>query len=241
MMPPLSLQAAPTWASYRPATRWQPCQCSIVSLESGLRVWTPAQLLLCRFLFLTVLLGALLSTSLAWSAVREYRLIVAGQNITIRGKTSRGITINGGIPGPTLFFHKGDIARIEVVNRLPVPTTIHWHGILVPPRMDGVPYISQAPIPPGATKVYQFPIRQTGTYWYHSHAELQEQSGLYGAIVIKDKPKEADQDQVVLLSDWTTDSPHEVMRTLKRGSEWYSLQKGTAQSIYGAALAGHRS
>ncbi len=132
-----------------------------------------------KHLFLIVLLASLLSTSLAWSAVRKYRLTVASQDITIRGKTGRGITINGGIPRPTLSFYKGDIARIEVVNRLPVPTSIHWRGMLVPPRMDGVPYITLVPIPPGATKDYRFPIRQTGTYWYHSHAELQEQSGLY--------------------------------------------------------------
>ena len=174
----------------------------------------------------------------ASGAVREYHLNIARQDITIQGKTGVGMTINGAIPGPTLRFQEGDLARVQVTNMLPVSTSIHWHGMLVPPDMDGVPFITQVPIAPGSTHTYEFPIRQTGTYWYHSHSELQEQSGLYGAIVIEDDQMNSDREHVVLLSDWTTDSPDSVLRTLKRGSEWYSLQKGSAQSILGAARAG---
>lgn len=171
-------------------------------------------------------------------ALREYQLTIALQDITIKDKSAVGMTINGTIPGPTLRFSEGDLARIHVTNTLPVSSSIHWHGLLVPADMDGVPFVTQTPIAPGETFVYEFPIRQTGTYWYHSHSELQEQRGLYGSIVIADDKTGIDRDQVVLLSDWTTDLPGSIIKTLKRGSEWYSLQKGSAQSLFGAAKAG---
>ena len=166
----------------------------------------------------------------------EYDLTISREEMNITGKPVRGITINRSIPGPTLYFKEGDLARIHVHNKMKVETSIHWHGILVPPDMDGVPYISFPPIRPNATFTYEFPIRQSGTYWYHSHTGLQEQSGVYGSIVIEPRrnvPK-FDHDYVVLFSDWTDEDPHEVNRTLKRGSEWYSIEKGSAQSIFGA-------
>jgi len=170
----------------------------------------------------------------------EYDLIIATEEINLTGKPSRAMTLNGMIPGPVLRFTEGDFARIRVHNKMNVDTSIHWHGILVPPDMDGVPYISFPPIAPGTTFAYEFPIRQSGTYWYHSHTSLQEQSGIYGAIVIKPKQDriKVDRDYVVLLSDWTNEDPHQVLRTLKRGSEWYALQKGSGQSILGAARLG---
>lgn len=167
----------------------------------------------------------------------EYDLTISREEMNITGKPVRGITINQSIPGPTLYFKEGDLARIHVHNKMKVETSIHWHGILVPPDMDGVPYISFPPIRPNATFTYEFPIRQSGTYWYHSHTGLQEQSGVYGSIVIEPRrnvPK-FDHDYVVLFSDWTDEDPHEVNRTLKRGSEWYAIEKGSAQSIFGAA------
>lgn len=114
----------------------------------------------------------------------EYDLDIGWQEIVINEKTANGMTINGSIPGPTLHFTEGDLARIRVHNSMDVSTSIHWHGILVPPGMDGVPFVTQPPIKPGDTFTYEFPIRQSGTYWYHSHSELQEQRGLYGSIVI---------------------------------------------------------
>jgi len=176
----------------------------------------------------------------AQAAIVEYDLTIEHQMVNITSKPVYGMTINGSIPGPTLRFNEGDTARIKVHNKMNVDTSIHWHGILVPPNMDGVPYISFPPIKPDSTFVYEFPIRQSGTYWYHSHTNLQEQSGLYGAIVIN--PKHAhltpDQDYVILLSDWTNEDPHQVLRTLKRGSEWYAIQKGSGQSILGATRLG---
>jgi CopA family copper-resistance protein len=176
----------------------------------------------------------------AHAATVEYGLTIARQEVNITGRPARGMTINGGIPGPTLRFKEGDFARIHVHNKMNVETSIHWHGVLVPPDMDGVPYISFPPIRPGTTFTYEFPIRQSGTYWYHSHTSLQEQSGVYGGIVIEPRrngPK-PNRDYVVLLSDWTDEDPHEVIRKLKRGSEWYVLEKGSGQSILGAARLG---
>jgi CopA family copper-resistance protein len=121
-----------------------------------------------------------------------------------------------------------------------VSTSIHWHGVLVPPGMDGVPNVSFPPIAPGSTFTYEFPIRHSGTYWYHSHSGLQEQRGVYGSLVLEPPVEEmhSDRDYVVLFSDWTDEDPHTVLRTLKRGSEWYALEKGSAQSIFGAIRAG---
>ena len=175
----------------------------------------------------------------ASAAVVEYDLVIAQEKVSITGKPVPAMTINGGIPGPVLRFKEGDIARIRVQNKMAVETSIHWHGLLVPPGMDGVPFISYPSIDPGTTFTYEFPIRQSGTYWYHSHTSLQEQSGVYGAIVIDPRDaKPAKGDHVVLLSDWTNDDPHEALRTLKRGSEWFALEKGSSQSIIGAARLG---
>ena len=186
---------------------------------------------------LAFLMILLVSIPSAMSAVCEYHLTIARQEVMIHDKSGEGMTINGNIPGPTLYFQEGDLARIHVKNEMNVATSVHWHGLLVPPTMDGVPFVTQVPIEPGTTFTYEFPIRQTGTYWYHSHSGLQEQSGLYGSIVIEDGKYQTKRDYVLLLSDWTTESPDSVLRTLKRGSHWYALQKGSSQSIFGAAKA----
>jgi len=172
--------------------------------------------------------------------VVEYDLTIEQHPIDVTGKRVYGMTINGSIPGPTLRFTEGDTARINVHNKMDVDTSIHWHGVLVPPDMDGVPYISFPPIPPSSTFTYEFPIRQNGTYWYHSHTRLQEQSGVYGGIVINPQHthKTTDRDYVIVLSDWTNEDPRQVLRTLKRGSEWYAIAKGSGQSILGAARIG---
>lgn len=182
----------------------------------------------------------LLVPSAGLAATVEYDLTVAENEVNISGQPTPAMTINGGIPGPVLRFTEGDLARIRVHNAMPVETSIHWHGVLVPPGMDGVPLVSFPPIAPGATFTYEFPIRQSGTYWYHSHTSLQEQSGVYGAIVIRPRTESvgADVDRVVMLSDWTDVDPHEVLRTLKRGSDWMAIEKGSAQSILGAARLG---
>ena len=170
----------------------------------------------------------------------EYNLNIAQEKVNITGRSVTGITINGGIPGPTLRFTEGDTAEIHVTNSMDVPTTVHWHGLLVPPDMDGVPFVSFPPIKQGTTFTYRFPIRQAGTYWYHSHSGLQEQRGLFGSIVIlpRERIHSEDRDHVVVLSDWTDQNPMEILRNLRRGSEFFGVRKGTAQSVLGAAKTG---
>ncbi|MEI6872943.1 MAG: multicopper oxidase domain-containing protein, partial [Verrucomicrobiota bacterium] len=174
--------------------------------------------------------------------VVEVDLEVAEQILAPAGKPVRVLTINGGFPGPTLRFNEGDIARIRVHNRLVrEETSLHWHGLLLPNDQDGVPHLTTPPVAPGATFTYEFPLRQSGTYWYHSHTGMQEQRGVLGSIVVLPRKLDSvqtDRDQVLLFSDWTNESPEEVLRTLKRGSNWYSIKKGAPQSVLGAAQAG---
>jgi CopA family copper-resistance protein len=173
----------------------------------------------------------------------EYDLTISKEKVNITGESVSAMTINGGIPGPVLRFKEGDYAVIHVHNNMDVDTSIHWHGLLVPPGMDGVPYVSFTPIKPHSTFTYEFPIRQSGTYWYHSHTRLQEQLGMYGAIVIEDaaSPQDRlsyDKEYTIVISDWTDLDPVKVLKTLRRGSHWFTIQKGTAQSLLGAVKAG---
>jgi hypothetical protein len=149
------------------------------------------------------------------------------------GKEVMGMTVNGTIPGPTLEFEEGEYAVIYVKNEMDVETSVHWHGFLLPNFYDGVPYLTTPPIQSGTTFKYEFPIRQSGTYWYHSHTMLQEQSGVFGSIVIhpKEKELEYDKDLVLILSDWTNEKPKNVLRNLKRGNEWYGIKKGTSTPL----------
>ena len=189
------------------------------------------------YLLLIALISGVMS---AQAKEREYKLTIRKETVNFTGKDRTGMTINGGIPGPELHFTEGDTAVLHVTNAMKVPTSIHWHGLLVPPSQDGVPYVSYLPIKPGATFTYRFPIRQSGTYWYHSHTGLQEQLGVYGSIVIQPRKKlhKASREQVVLLSDWTDMDPHKVMRLLRRGSEVMGVRKKTAQSLLGAWKTG---
>lgn len=167
----------------------------------------------------------------------EYDLYVADTMANFTGKPRMAIAVNGSIPAPTLSFTQGDTAIIRVHNKMKVETSVHWHGILLPNEQDGVPYLNTAPIMPGTTHTFTFPLLQSGTYWYHSHTMLQEQAGLYGSIVIKRPDEPPMKEYVLVLSDWTDENPHQVLRYLKRGAEWYSVRKGATQS-YGEAIAG---
>ena len=166
----------------------------------------------------------------------EYDLYIGDTIVNYTGRKRKAIAVNGSIPAPTLNFTQGDTAVIRVHNKLKEETSVHWHGILLPNPEDGVPYLTTAPIMPGATLTFTFPIIQSGTYWYHSHTMLQEQSGLYGSIVIKRPDEPPMKELVLVLSDWTNENPHQVLRYLKKGAEWYSVKKGATQS-YGEAIA----
>ena len=146
--------------------------------------------------------------------VRQYELTIEQKGVNITGKEVMGMTVNGSIPGPTLRFTEGEYAVIKVTNLMEVETSVHWHGLLLPNFYDGVPYLNTPPIKPGESFTYEFAIKQSGTYWYHSHTMLQEQAGVYGSIVIEPKEKklEYDTDLVMVLSDWTNDKPMQVLR-----------------------------
>ena len=147
------------------------------------------------------------------------------------GRTGNALTINGTIPGPLVRFREGDDVTLRVINRLRESTSLHWHGLLVPPEMDGVPGVSFAGIKGGTTFEYRFPAKQTGTYWYHSHSGLQELRGVYGPLIIdplEPEPFAYDRDYVVLLSDWTFEDADTVFDNLKKQAGFYNFQRRTA-------------
>ena len=159
-----------------------------------------------------------------------FHLTLGGADVNLTGKTRPATTINGGIPGPTLRWREGDTVTLKITNLLPETSSIHWHGLLLPYQMDGVPGLSFDGIKPGETFTYQFPVVQNGTYWYHSHSGFQEQTGLYGSIIIDPKtpyPHTVDREQVVLLSDWSDEDPQQLYATLKKLSHYYNFNERT--------------
>lgn len=160
----------------------------------------------------------------------EFDLFIDQTPVNLTGHPRTALTVNGSLPGPLLRWREGDTVTLRVKNRLGEPTSIHWHGILLPSTMDGVPGLSFKGIEPGGLYVYQFKVRQHGTYWYHSHSGLQEQQGVYGPLVIDPKepePYSYQRDYVVMLSDWTDEDPVALMKTLKKQSDYYNLHKPT--------------
>ena len=160
----------------------------------------------------------------------EFELFIDQTPVNLTGRARTALTVNGSLPGPLLRWREGDTVTLRVKNRLGEPTSIHWHGILLPSTMDGVPGLSFKGIEPGGLYVYQFKVKQHGTYWYHSHSGLQEQQGVYGPLVIDPKEPEPyayQRDYVVMLSDWTDEDPVALMKTLKKQSDYYNLHKPT--------------
>lgn len=169
----------------------------------------------------------------------RYDLYIADTTVTYGKKAKRAIAVNGQIPMPTLTFTEGDTALIYVHNKLNEETSLHWHGLFLPNKMDGVPFLTQMPIKPNATYVYKFPIIQSGTHWYHSHSMFQEQIGMYGAFIIN-KRKEWDIPTIPLvISEWTDMKPEEVNRSLKNANDWFAIKKGTTQSYAEAIRTGN--
>ena len=165
----------------------------------------------------------------------EFDLTVSETPVNFTGEKRIATTINGSVPGPTLVWQEGETVTIRVTNRLSVSTSIHWHGLILPFQMDGVPSISYRGIAPGETFTYQFQVQQAGTYWYHSHTGFQEMTGMYGSIVIKPKAGEritTDQDMVVQLSDWTDENPMAVFSHLKQQSDYYNYNQPTARDFF---------
>lgn len=164
----------------------------------------------------------------------DIRLVIDHTPITIDGKQGHAVTINGTVPGPLLRLKEGQRVRISVTNNLHVDTSIHWHGLLVPPPMDGVPGVSFPGIPPGETFVYEFPIVQSGTYWYHSHSGLQEAEGHYAPIVIEPAdadPVEFDREHVIVLADHSELHPHVIFKRLKQQGGVFNYQRQTIAGL----------
>ena len=160
----------------------------------------------------------------------EFALEIGSMPITLNGRQTTATAVNAQVPAPILRWREGDTVTLAVTNRLSEPSSIHWHGVRTPSPMDGVPGLSFSGIAPGETFLYRFPVRQSGTYWYHSHSMFQEQTGLYGAIVIAPKGGYAqafDRDYVVLLSDWSFEPPETIVSNLKFQSDYYNFNQRT--------------
>ena len=161
----------------------------------------------------------------------DFRLVIGEAGVNFTGRERPAVTVNGSLPAPTLRWREGDSVVLRVTNRLPhTPSSIHWHGLLLPANMDGVPGLSFDGIAPGGSYEYRFRVRQSGTYWYHSHSLFQEQAGLYGAIIIDPReplPYQFDREHVVLLSDWTDKDPGALFRRLKKNSAYDNYYQRT--------------
>jgi len=165
----------------------------------------------------------------------EFNLEVGQSPVNFTGNPRMAFTINGSVPAPTLRWREGDTVTIRVKNTLKEDTSIHWHGIILPYQMDGVPGISFPGIPPGETFVYQFKLEQSGTYWYHSHSGMQEAQGMYGAIIVEPRdadPIRVDRDHIIQLSDWTDENPMRVLSKLKAQGDYYNYNKPTVVDFY---------
>jgi CopA family copper-resistance protein len=188
--------------------------------------------------------GGVLTSLGAWSPLRvsaagvagvelrgaELDLSVGETAVNVTGRAAAGTVVNGTLPGPVLRWREGDSVTLRVRNTLDVETSIHWHGLLLPAEMDGVPGLSFHGIAPGETFTYRFDARQNGTYWYHAHAGFQEQAGVYGAIVIDAREREPfayDREHVVLLSDWSDRDPLDLYRLLKRQPGYFNYNDRT--------------
>jgi len=168
-----------------------------------------------------------------------YHLYINDTTVNYTGKARPAMAINGTVPAPTLTFTEGDTAEIYVHNNMMMETSIHWHGLILPNRYDGVSYLTTSPIKAGETHQYKFPLVQHGTYWYHSHTMTQQQSGMYGAFIINPKQPSPVKNYTLLLSDWTDENPDQVQRLLHNASDWFAIKKGSTQNYLEAIKAGH--
>jgi len=202
---------------------------------------------ICKKLLPLAAFFTLLISNLFAQKVVRYDLYVKDSIVNFTGKAKRAIAVNGQIPMPTLTFTEGDTAEIYVHNELNETTSLHWHGLFLPNKEDGVPNLTQMPIKPNTTHIYRFPIIQHGTHWYHSHSGLQEQIGMYGNFVMLKKTNDPtfrkgidDLPTVpVVLSEWTDYKPENVHRMLHNATDWFAIKKNATQSYGEAIKAGH--
>lgn len=169
----------------------------------------------------------------------RYDLYIRDTTVNFTGKAKRAIAVNGQIPMPTLTFTEGDTAEIYVHNELNEETSLHWHGLFVPNKYDGVPNLTQMPIKPHTTHLYKFPIIQNGTHWYHSHTGLQEQIGMYGSMILKKREEPVISTLPIILSEWADMNPKEIDRSLHNATDWFAIKKGSSQSYAEAIREGY--
>jgi len=199
-----------------------------------------------KLLPLTILFLLSFKISIAQKVV-HYDLYVKDTLVHFACKNKRAIAVNGQIPMPTLTFTQGDTAEIVVHNELNEETSMHWHGLLLPNKEDGVPYLTQMPIKPHTIHIYRFPIIQNGTHWYHSHYGLQEQIGMYGSFIMNKKLSASNfrvgiddlPTYPIILSEWTNYKPENIHRMLHNATDWFAIKKGTTQSYIEAINQGH--
>jgi len=193
------------------------------------------------------LLLLIFASKIAGQNMVKYELTVTDTIVNFSGKEKRAIAVNGQIPMPTLVFTEGDTAEIHVHNQLRETTSLHWHGVFLPNKEDGVPNLTQMPIEPNTTHIYRFPIIQNGTHWYHSHSGLQEQIGMYGNFIMLKKESDPsfrkgidDLPTVpIVLSEWTNFKPENIHRMLHSANDWSAIKKNATQSYSEAIKAGH--
>lgn len=198
---------------------------------------------ICKKVLSVTILCTLLASNLFAQKIVRYDLYIKDTVVNFTGKSKKAIAVNGQIPMPTLVFTEGDTAEIIVHNLMREETSLHWHGLFLPNKEDGVPWLTQKPIKPGQTFVYRFPIIQHGTHWYHSHSGLQEQIGMYGNFVMLKKSNDPTfrkgiddlQTIPIVLSEWTNYRPQNVHRMLHNATDWFAIKKNAVQS-YGEAL-----
>ncbi len=205
------------------------------------------QKIICKKLLPIIILVCFINLGAQAQKVVRYDLYLKDTLVNFGNKTKRAIAANGQIPMPTLTFTEGDTAEIYVHNLLKEGTSLHWHGLYVPNKDDGVPYLTQMPIAPGTTHLYRFPLIQNGTHWYHSHSGFQEQIGMYGSLTILKKNDAPDfrpgiddvAEVPVILSEWTDYNPHNIHRLLHNATDWFAIRKGATQSYSEAIKSGH--
>lgn len=185
----------------------------------------------------------MLSAPKTFAKTVRYELTIQNQRVNMSGnkEVDFALTVNGGIPAPTLEFTEGDEAEILVKNELQnEEASIHWHGILLPPLEDGVSYVNTPPIYAGKSRLFKFKLRQHGTYWYHSHTMVQEQKGVYGALIIHPKKEtiKVDKEVVAVLSDWSDENADQIIRNLRKDGDYYLYKKDSMRSYFGAIYAG---
>jgi len=180
------------------------------------------------------LLGVLWLPSIVLSA--EYQLDIRKEKVNITGKAMERVTVNHSLPAPTLYWTEGEDVVVQVTNHMDEPSSVHWHGILLPGYMDGVKGLNGYPgVEPGKSFTYRFTVRQSGTYWYHAHTNSQEQDGLYGALIIRpkgDDPVKADREAVVMFSDFSNETGEEILGNLKMSSDYYNNSRRTVGDFF---------